>query len=194
MEQINLPRQSHYGKILFKAVLHTIVKGLVLTRRQYKRSPLGFILVVLLLIGGYYYLFQPAPQTYTAANGEPLATVDFVRGQSEHDAKKAWDGLSEAFKTELVLRGESFERNQKFLDLPGFSSHFTYLGGHTIPDGSSIQVYLGQYDYVTANGANSIQAPVTFTLDPEGKITSVTSKDFCERNILISLYCVPMPS
>jgi hypothetical protein len=197
MEELLAPRRSSYVRAFLKGVLRSIVKPIALVRIWYKRDRLRGLIVFCLLLGGYYYLTgtgTPDAFISTAASSaqtgaQPLAIEAFVTGQLEHNAAKAWSGMNPDYRTELILRGESTEKTQLFMDaiFPrwGFNgTEFAYVGQEPISEGTT-HFYVGTYRF----GGEIVRAPVTITLDERGMISSIASQQLCDLQMYFTLYC-----
>jgi hypothetical protein len=163
------------GRII-KRVLHRLIRGL------FRARVLVAVLLGLLLVGAAVGATQSAIRLPTVALGlpgggrAPEATENYLKGQQTFNAELMWDSLSPETVERGQARGEAVALQQQQLDRARQGGvhvdQFTYVGGHTLPDGTSLQFYVvamrgfaGRPDveYVT----------YIFTLDRSGKITRI---------------------
>ena len=112
--------------------------------------------------------------TYVASDGEPDATVSYIRGQKEYDARLVWDAYSERFRRDFQQRGGGIDDLQRRLErskqLGTRIEQAHYVGSYPIPNGK-----MAFYVVAQSSGARGGVAyvPYTFTLDATGKIDKV---------------------
>jgi hypothetical protein len=104
----------------------------------------------------------------------PAATEDYLYGNRDYDGARMWNSLSSDAQQRLAQAGGSVDDLQRQMQAAkdrGLKlEEFSYIGGKSLPDGTSVQFYLvGVRDQ-----QNPIDyQPYMFTLDRTGKITKV---------------------
>jgi hypothetical protein len=105
----------------------------------------------------------------------PAATEDYLRGNQVYDARLMWNSLSSDAQQQLTGQGGSLDDLQREMqaakDRGTKLEEISYIGGKSLPDGTSVEFYLvGVRDQPQA----SIDyEPYMFTLDRSGKISKV---------------------
>jgi hypothetical protein len=159
---------------LVKRFLRRVIRGLVTAR-------LAVGLLLVLLVAGGVVLAQgiqaPLPGlSLPNARREPESSEKYLRGNQTFDARLMWSSYSDETIERLRSRGRNVENLQQDLDMArqqgAAFEQINYVGGHWLPDGSSMQFYL-----VAARGpltrAELEYVTYIFTLDRAGKITKV---------------------
>jgi hypothetical protein len=105
----------------------------------------------------------------------PAATEDYLRGNRDYNADLVWNSLDADAQGRLSSQGGSRDDLQQQMDAAkqrGVQiSEMSYIGGKSLPDGSSMQFYL--VGVRQQSGANVDYQPYMFTLDRDGKIAKV---------------------
>jgi hypothetical protein len=137
-------------------------------------------LVVLALLGGGYLLSQagPLPGLNVPLPGPrraPEATENFLKGQQNFNAELVWNSYSDEGLDRLRARGvtpQVYVRQFELAKQAGVRlENFNYVGGYSLPDGSSLQFYV-----VASRGPTRPDVEYVtyiFTLDRSGKISKV---------------------
>jgi hypothetical protein len=137
---------------------------------------LGVLLVLVLVGAGVIF----APSMLGAAGlrpgqAEPQATGDYLRGNRDYNADLVWQSLSSDARQRLSSQGGSEEDLQRQMEAArqrGFKlEDYSYIGGKTLPDGTSMQFYLVSVRQQPR--ADLAYQPYMFTLDRDGKIAKV---------------------
>ncbi|MBV9582112.1 MAG: hypothetical protein JO057_26310 [Chloroflexi bacterium] len=144
--------------------------------------PVALIVAVLVIVVGVgaivaaplYVGFIPGVsglRTQTA----PSATEDYLRGHRDSNADLVWNSLDADAQSRLTSAGDSRDDLQQQMDAAkqhgAEIADMSYIGGKTLPDGTSMQFYLVGVRQQT--GANVDYQPYMFTLDRDGKIAKV---------------------
>jgi hypothetical protein len=105
----------------------------------------------------------------------PTATEDYLHGNQSYDASLMWNSLSSDAQQRLTSQGGSESDLQR--EMQAAKDHGTtltdisYIGGKSMPDGTSVEFYLvGVRDQPQATVDYQ---PYMFTLDRSGKISKV---------------------
>ena len=105
----------------------------------------------------------------------PNSTEDYLRGNRDYNADLIWASLNDDAQTRLRTSGGSLEGLQQQMDAARQKGikleDVSYIGGKTLPDGSSMQFYL--VGIKQQAGSNVDYQPYMFTLDRDGKIAKV---------------------
>ena len=137
---------------------------------------LGVLLVVILIGAGVALAPSiPGVAVIRPGAGEPQATGDYLRGNRDYNADLVWQSLSSDARQRLSGQGGSEEDLQRQMELArqrGFRlEDYSYIGGKSLPDGTSMQFYLVSVRQQTR--AELDYQPYMFTLDRDGKIAKV---------------------
>lgn len=111
-----------------------------------------------------------------AWSGAPSATENWLKANETYNAELMWSTLSEEARERYRSRGGTVQTLQGQMEQAkqagSTMEQFTYIGGQSLPDGTSMHFYLvvsrgpmsrGEAEYV----------PYVFTLDKSGKIARV---------------------
>lgn len=105
----------------------------------------------------------------------PLSTEDYLRGNREYNADLVWSSLSPDAQNRLQTQGGSLEGLQQQMEAARQQGvhldEVSYVGGKTLPDGTSMQFYL--VGVRTQARTDVDYQPYMFTLDRDGKIAKV---------------------
>jgi len=105
----------------------------------------------------------------------PNSTEDYLRGNRDYNADLIWASLNDDAQNRLRTSGGSLEGLQQQMEAARQKGikleDVSYIGGKTLPDGSSMQFYLVG---IRQQARSDIDyQPYMFTLDREGKIAKV---------------------
>jgi hypothetical protein len=111
----------------------------------------------------------------THSTSAPAATEDYLRGNQAYDAGLMWSSLSADAQQRLSGQGGTRDDLQREMqaarDRGSKLEEISYIGGKSLPDGTSVEFYLvGIRDQPQATVDYE---PYMFTLDRTGKITKV---------------------
>jgi hypothetical protein len=105
----------------------------------------------------------------------PNSTEDYLRGNRDYNAELVWNSLDNDAQSRLSSQGGSKDGLQQQMDAAkqrGVQiAETSYIGGKSLPDGTSMQFYLVGVRQQT--GSNVDYQPYMFTLDRDGKIAKV---------------------
>jgi hypothetical protein len=133
---------------------------------------LAIIAVVLL-----YPFFAPQIPGLSQLRGgsAPNSTEDYLRGNRDYNADLVWSSLNNDAQNRLRNQGGSQEALQQQMDAARQKGikleDVSYIGGKTLPDGTSTVFYLVGIRQQAAS--NIDYQPYMFTLDRDGKIAKV---------------------
>lgn len=158
-------------------------KALVRTVRYFVLKPaalvgwlLGVVVVVALIVAGT--LFLPTIPVFSNLRGNtaPPATEDYLKGNRDYNADLVWNSLDSDAQSRLTAQGGSRDGLQQQMDAAKQKGvllmETSYIGGKSLPDGTSMQFYL--VGIRPQAGSSSIDyQPYMFTLDRDGKIAKV---------------------
>lgn len=168
------PRRNPIRRVI-KAILHVIVKSVILTRRAILRYPIVALILGMMLVGGYLAIETGAiPLAWLRApaqtsDGRPSAISKYLDGQKNGNIELMWAALDDSLKQDQDALATA-ERNLTYAKLNGITfTDSTYVGGSTLNDGSSVHLIVVSM----SNGRRTVQTPWTFTLNATGKITNV---------------------
>ena len=175
MEQAAVIRRRNPLRRIIKAILHIIIKWIILVRRAIRRHPIVALILLMMLLGGYLaietgsvplaWIGMPAQPS----DGRPDAIAKYLDGQKSGDIELMWEALDDSLKQDQDTFATT-ERNITYAKLNGITfTDSTYVGGSTLNDGSSVHLMVVSM----SNGTRTMQAPWTFTLNSTGKITKI---------------------
>jgi hypothetical protein len=176
MDGAETPRRRNPLRRAFKAVLHVIVKAIILTRRAVRRYPIPALIVLTIILGTYFAVstgmvpltaLGVAPAEYHDAR---LASIErYLEGQKNADVTMMWEAVSE----EMRADEEAFADTQRRVTMAKLNGiNFVdekYVGGSNLADGGSVHLYV----ISITNGSQNGQFPLTFTLNQSGKIARI---------------------
>ena len=157
-------------------------RALIRTIRYFVLKPAALIpwLALLVVIVAAVALIPTyAPSIPALANlrgaSAPPSTEDYLRGNRDYDADLVWGSLSTDAQTRLKSGGGSLADLQRQMEAARGAGikleEVSYIGGKSLPDGTSIQFYLVG---VRQQARSDIDyQPYMFTLDRDGKIAKV---------------------
>ncbi len=163
-----------------------IRKALIRTIRYFVLKPAalaawlaGVIIVVALIVVGSMYAGSlvgslPALSSLRGQSA-PTATEDYLHGNRDYNADLIWNSLDSDAQSRLTAGGGSRDDLQQQMDTAKQKgvqlAEMSYIGGKTLPDGSSMQFYL--VGIRQQAGSSVDYQPYMFTLDRDGKIAKV---------------------
>jgi hypothetical protein len=104
-----------------------------------------------------------------------VATEDYLRGNRDYNADLVWNSLDNDAQSRLSAGGGSRTDLQQQMDAAKQQgvqlAEVSYIGGKSLPDGSSMQFYLVGIRQQTRSDLD--YQPYMFTLDRDGKIAKV---------------------
>jgi hypothetical protein len=130
---------------------------------------IALIVLVPLLLPQVPGLGQLRPAT------APAATEDYLRGNQNYDAGLVWSSLDADAQARLTTAGGSpddLQRQMQAAKDHGIKlEEISYIGGKSLPDGTSMQFYLVGIRQQAKSDLD--YQPYMFTLDRDGKIAKV---------------------
>src|SRR5947209_19690734 len=106
----------------------------------------------------------------------PPAAEDYLRGNRDYNADLVWNSLDNDAQSRLASQGGSRDDLQQQMDAAKQKgvqlAEMAYIGGKSLPDGTSMQFYLVGIRQQTGSSSIDYQ-PYMFTLDRDGKIAKV---------------------
>jgi hypothetical protein len=135
----------------------------------------GVVLLVALIVAVPMFLPSIPGMASLRSASAPGSTEDYLRGNRDYNADLVWNSLNNDAQSRLSAGGGSLDdlrlqmdsAKQKGVKLEESS----YIGGKSLPDGTSMQFYLVGIRQPTRSDID--YQPYMFTLDPSGKIAKV---------------------
>ena len=157
-------------------------KGLVRAVRYFVLRPAALVaglavlvVVIAAIVAAPMYIGMIPGLSGLRAQSAPGATEDYLRGNRDYNAELVWNSLDNDAQSRLSSQGGSKDGIQQQMDAAkqrGVQiAESSYIGGKSLPDGTSMQFYLVGIRQQT--GANIDYQPYMFTLDRDGKIAKV---------------------
>ncbi|MBV9323624.1 MAG: hypothetical protein JO352_07570 [Chloroflexi bacterium] len=157
-------------------------RGLVRGVRYFVLHPVALIAVIALIVivvvgvvAAPLYIGAIPGVTGLRSQTAPSATEDYLRGHRDFNADLVWNSLDADAQSRLTSQGDSRDDIQQQMDAAkqrgSQIAEMSYIGGKTLPDGTSMQFYL--VGVRQQPGANVDYQPYMFTLDRDGKIAKV---------------------
>lgn len=157
-------------------------RTLIRTIRYFILKPAALVawLVVLVLVVAAVVL---APTFLSSIPGlanlrgssAPNATEDYIKGNRDYNADLVWNSLDNDAQSRITSQGGSRESLQQQMEAARQKgvqlAETSYIGGKSLPDGTSMQFYLVGIRQQT--GSSIDYQPYMFTLDRDGKIAKV---------------------
>ena len=134
------------------------------------------VVVVGLIVAGSTLL--PSIPALSGLRGQsaPTATEDYLKGNRDYNADLVWNSLDGDAQSRLSAQGGSRDGLQQEMDAAKQKgvqlAETSYIGGKTLPDGTSMQFYLVGIRQQAGSSSIDYQ-PYMFTLDRDGKIAKV---------------------
>jgi hypothetical protein len=148
----------------------------------------SIVILVVLVVAGAVAGFQTMPNAMPtlgfslpsfsgrALGGAPSATENYLRGTEAYNAEMVWTALSDEAQLRYRTRGGNLQSLQAQMEQAKQAgaqlSGITYIGGQSLPDGSSMHFYLVSTRSPQTRGEAEF-VPYVFTLDKSGKIAQV---------------------
>ena len=105
----------------------------------------------------------------------PVSTEEYLRGNRDYNADLVWNSLNNDAQTRLSAGGGSLDDLRQQMDTAKQKGvkleEVSYIGGKSLPDGTSMQFYLVGIRQPTRSDID--YQPYMFTLDHDGKIAKV---------------------
>ena len=105
----------------------------------------------------------------------PNATEDYIKGNRDYNADLVWNSLDNDAQSRITSQGGSRESLQQQMEAARQKgvqlAETSYIGGKSLPDGTSMQFYLVGIRQQT--GSSIDYQPYMFTLDRDGKIAKI---------------------
>ena len=135
----------------------------------------GLVLVVAAVVVGSMYLSSVPALASLRGQSAPVSTEDYLHGNRDYNADLIWNSLDNDAQSRLTAGGGSRDDLQQQMDSAKQKgvqlAEMSYIGGKTLPDGTSMQFYLVG---IRQQAGSSIDyQPYMFTLDRDGKIAKV---------------------
>ena len=156
-------------------------RALVRTIRFFVLRPAALIAALVglvVIIGAAVLLPTLAPSVGLPSlrqQSAPTATEDYLRGNRDYNADLVWSSLNSDAQSRLQSGGGSLEGLQRQMQTArdhGIKlEEISYIGGKSLPDGTSMQFYLVGIRQQATSGID--YQPYMFTLDRDGKIAKV---------------------
>jgi hypothetical protein len=157
-------------------------KGLVRGIRYFVLHPAALVaglavlvVVIAAIVAAPMYIGTIPGLNSLRSQTAPTATEDYLKGNRDYDADLVWNSLDGDAQSRLSAQGGSRDGIQQQMDAAkqrGVQiAETSYIGGKSLPDGSSMQFYL--VGVRQQSGANIDYQPYMFTLDRDGKIAKV---------------------
>ncbi len=135
----------------------------------------GLVVLVALIIAVPMFLPSIPGMPNLRGSTAPVSTEDYLRGNRDYNADLVWNSLNNDAQTRLSAGGGSLDDLRQQMDSAkqkGVKLEETaYIGGKSLPDGTSMQFYLVGIRQPTRSDVD--YQPYMFTLDPSGKISKV---------------------
>ena len=157
-------------------------RALIRTIRYFVLKPgalIGWLLGLVVVVGITVAVPMFAPSIPALSSLRPAtappSTEDYLRGNRDYNADLVWASLNNDAQSRLRDQGGSVEDLQKQMESAkqhGIKlEEVSYIGGKSLPDGTSIQFYLVG---IRQQARSDIDyQPYMFTLDKDGKIAKV---------------------
>jgi hypothetical protein len=157
-------------------------RGLVRAVRYFVLRPAALVavlavvvVIVAAIVAAPMYIGMIPGIAALRSQAAPNATEDYLRGNRDYNAELVWNSLDTDAQSRLSSQGGSKDGIQQQMDTAkqrGVQiAETSYIGGKSLPDGTSMQFYLVGIRQQT--GANIDYQPYMFTLDRDGKIAKV---------------------
>ena len=157
-------------------------RGLIRTIRYFVLHPVALVawlavvvIVVAAVVTAPMYIGYIPGVASLRPQSAPTATEDYLRGNRDYNADLVWNSLDSDAQSRIGGQGGSRDGIQQQMDAAkqrGVQiAETSYIGGKSLPDGTSMQFYLVGIRQQSA--ANIDYQPYMFTLDRDGKIAKV---------------------
>jgi len=133
------------------------------------------VLVVAAIVAAPLYIGTIPGISSLRSQTAPNSTEDYLRGNRDYNADLVWNSLDGDAQSRLSAQGGSRDDLQQQMDAAkqrGVQlAEMSYIGGKSLPDGTSMQFYL--VGVRQQSGAGVDYQPYMFTVDRDGKIAKV---------------------
>jgi hypothetical protein len=133
------------------------------------------VVVVAAVVAAPFYIGLVPGVSTLRSQSAPSSTEDYLHGNQSYNADLVWNSLDSDAQSRLSSQGGSRDDLQQQMDAAkqrGVQiSEMSYIGGKSLPDGTSMQFYL--VGVRQQAGASVDYQPYMFTLDRDGKIAKV---------------------
>ncbi len=150
-------------RALIRTIRHFILKPAALIGWL-----VGLVVIVALIVA--VPMFLPSIPGMASLRAE-----DYLRGNRDYNADLVWNSLNNDAQTRLSAGGGSLDDLRQQMDSAKQKGvkleEASYIGGKSLPDGTSMQFYLVGIRQPTRSDID--YQPYMFTLDPSGKIAKV---------------------
>lgn len=135
----------------------------------------GLVVLVGLIVAVPIFLPSIPGMANLRGSSAPVSTEDYLRGNRDYNADLVWNSLNNDAQTRLSAGGGSLDDLRQQMDSAKQKGvkleEASYIGGKSLPDGTSMQFYLVGIRQPTRSDID--YQPYMFTLDPSGKISKV---------------------
>jgi hypothetical protein len=135
----------------------------------------GFVLLVALIVAVPMFLPSIPGMAGLRGASAPVSTEEYLRGNRDYNADLVWNSLNNDAQTRLSAGGGSLDDLRLQMDTAKQKGvkleESSYIGGKSLPDGTSMQFYLVGIRQPTRSDID--YQPYMFTLDASGKIAKV---------------------
>jgi hypothetical protein len=135
----------------------------------------GVVLLVALIVAVPMFLPSIPGMASLRSASAPVSTEDYLRGNRDYNADLVWNSLNNDAQSRLSAGGGSLDDLRQQMDSAKQKGvkleESSYIGGKSLPDGTSMQFYLVGIRQPTRSDID--YQPYMFTLDPSGKIAKV---------------------
>jgi hypothetical protein len=136
---------------------------------------IGLVVVIALIVMAPTYLGSIPALGGLRGQTAPSSTEDYLRGNRDYNADLVWNSLDSDAQSRLTAQGGSRDDLQQQMDAAKQKgvqlAEMSYIGGKSLPDGTSMQFYLVGIRQQSGSGID--YQPYMFTLDRDGKIAKV---------------------
>ena len=157
-------------------------RGLTRTIRYFVLRPValigwlaGVVILVALIVAVPMLLPSIPGMASLRPASAPTSTEDYLRGNRDYNADLVWNSLNNDAQTRLSAGGGSLDDLRLQMDTAKQKGvkleEVSYIGGKSLPDGTSMQFYLIGIRQPTRSDID--YQPYMFTLDHDGKIAKV---------------------
>ncbi|HEV7662896.1 MAG TPA: hypothetical protein VGQ62_05125 [Chloroflexota bacterium] len=134
------------------------------------------VVVVIALVAAVPMLLPSVPGLSSLrSQSAPQSTEAYLRGNRDYNADLVWNSLNNDAQSRLSDGGGSLTDLQQQMDTAKTKGvkleEASYIGGKSLPDGTSMQFYLVGIRQQTRSDID--YQPYMFTLDRDGKIAKV---------------------
>jgi len=157
-------------RALIRTIRHFILKPAALIGWL-----VGLVVIVALIVAVPMFLPSIPGMASLRGASAPVSTEDYLRGNRDYNADLVWNSLNNDAQTRLSAGGGSLDDLRQQMDSAKQKGvkleEASYIGGKSLPDGTSMQFYLVGIRQPTRSDID--YQPYMFTLDPSGKIAKV---------------------